>query len=120
MTEVTDWCDLFFIDFPPPPAGELIGKKMDVASRLAALRRVIALLESFAPSAWHADSLEEPLRHLADELDLKPGQLFGIVRVAVTGKSVAPPLFGTLGELGRDKSLARLRAAEGQLAQAAV
>jgi glutamyl-tRNA synthetase len=39
---------------------------------------------------------------------LKASQLFGVIRVAATGKQVAPPLFGTLAILGREKVLQRL------------
>ncbi len=113
LTDVTDWCDIFFVDFPPPPAERLVGKKMDAAASLAALRRVIAVLEGLPE--WSEQAMEEPLRGLTEELGLKTGQLFGIVRVAVSGKEVAPPLFGTLAVLGKEKSLARLRAAEKQL-----
>lgn len=117
LTDVTEWCNIFFVDFPPPEASKLIGQKMDAATSLAALRRVIALLDALPE--WTEHAMEEPLRHLAEELGLKTGQLFGIVRVAVTGKAVSPPLFGTLVVLGREKSMARLHAAEAQLAQAA-
>jgi glutamyl-tRNA synthetase len=41
-------------------------------------------------------------------MGLKVGQLFGVIRVAVTGKKVAPPLFGTLAILGREKVVQRL------------
>jgi glutamyl/glutaminyl-tRNA synthetase len=41
--------------------------------------------------------------------------LFSIVRNAVTGKSVTPPLFATLAILGRDTSVERLKRAEAQL-----
>jgi glutamyl-tRNA synthetase len=34
------------------------------------------------------------------------------VRVAVTGRAVSPPLFESIELLGRDRTLARLRAAE--------
>jgi len=44
--------------------------------------------------------------------------LFGIVRWAVTGQKVAPPLFGSLAILGREQTLARMNAAEGVLASA--
>jgi glutamyl-tRNA synthetase len=116
LTDVTEWCDVFFVDFPPPQASQLVGKKMDAAASLAALRRVVAVLEALPESQWRGAALEELLRKLVNELGLKAGQLFGIVRVAVTGKDVAPPLFGTLAVLGREKSLERLRAAETQLA----
>ena len=51
------------------------------------------------------------LRALAEDLGLKAGQLFGAIRVAVTGRAVAPPLFETLAALGRERSLARIAAA---------
>jgi glutamyl-tRNA synthetase len=114
LTEAAQWCDLFFQDFPLPSAQALTGKKMDVASSLAALRRVIAVLESVPE--WTEHAMEPPMRALTEELGLKTGQLFGIVRVAVTGKEVAPPLFGTMVVLGREKVMERLRAAEQQLA----
>jgi len=87
---------------------------MDAASSLAALRRVIAVLSSVP--GWTEHAMEPPMRALTEELRLKTGQLFGIVRVAVTGRDVAPPLFGTMVVLGRDKVMERLRAAEKQLA----
>jgi glutamyl-tRNA synthetase len=90
---------------------------MDAASSLAALRRVIAVLENLPE--WTEHAMEPPMRALTEELGLKTGQLFGIVRVAVTGKDVAPPLFGTMTVLGREKVMERLHAAERQLASIA-
>ena len=40
---------------------------------------------------------------------MKPAQLFGALRVAVTGRTVSPPLFETMEALGRDRSLEGLR-----------
>jgi glutamyl-tRNA synthetase len=113
LTDAPGWCDLFFKDMPMPPASALIGKKMDAASSLAALRRVIATLENVPE--WTEHAMEPPMRALTQELGLKTGQLFGIVRIAVTGKEVAPPLFGTMVVLGREKVMERLHAAERQL-----
>ncbi len=39
-------------------------------------------------------------RALADELELKPGNLFMPVRVAVTGRTQSPGLFETLRVIG--------------------
>ena len=117
LTDATEWCDLFFKEMPMPPASALVGKKMDAASSLAALRRVITALSSVPE--WTEHAMEPPMRALTEELGLKTGQLFGIVRVAVTGKEVAPPLFGTMVVLGREKVMQRLKAAEAQLASVA-
>jgi glutamyl-tRNA synthetase len=42
-------------------------------------------------------------------LGLKPRAAFGgAVRVAITGRRVSPPLFGSIELLGRDRTLGRL------------
>ena len=50
-------------------------------------------------------------RPLVDGLGLKPRNAYGPIRVAVTGRTVSPPLFESLELLGRERSLRRLRAA---------
>ena len=46
---------------------------------------------------------------------LKLGKAQAPVRVAVTGRTVGPPLFESLEALGRERTLARLRAARARL-----
>ena len=61
---------------------------------------------------WATADIEAALRAaLVDGLGLKPKLAFGPVRVAATGRRVSPPLFESLELLGRDRTLARLRAA---------
>ncbi|MDQ2837378.1 MAG: glutamate--tRNA ligase [Actinomycetota bacterium] len=61
---------------------------------------------------WSTAGIEAALRvELIDRLELKPRNAFGPLRVAVTGRQVSPPLFESMELLGRDVSLARLRAA---------
>ena len=43
---------------------------------------------------------------------MKEKDLFMCLRVAVTGSTVSPPLFQSMELLGREKTLARLRAAD--------
>ena len=63
-------------------------------------------------ATWATTDIEAALRSaLVEGLGLKPKLAFGPVRVAVTGRRVSPPLFESLELLGRERSLARLRAA---------
>lgn len=60
---------------------------------------------------WTTETIEAALKEaLLDGLGLKPRKAFGPIRVAATGASVSPPLFESLDLLGRERSLARLRA----------
>jgi glutamyl-tRNA synthetase len=68
-------------------------------------------------NTWATADIEAALRaSLVEGLGLKPKVAFGAVRVAVTGRRVSPPLFESLELLGRDRSLARLRAAAATVA----
>jgi glutamyl-tRNA synthetase len=63
---------------------------------------------------WSTTAIEGALRAaLVDGLGRKPKHAFGPVRVAVTGRRVSPPLFESVELLGRERTLARLRAAQG-------
>jgi len=74
------------------------------------LDAAVAALESV--SDWTTPNIEAALKTgMIDGLELKPRKAFGPIRAAVTGSSVSPPLFESLELLGRDRSLARLRAA---------
>ncbi|WP_295656083.1 glutamate--tRNA ligase [uncultured Nocardioides sp.] len=61
--------------------------------------------------AWSTAAIEESLRStLVEGRGLKPRHAFGPVRIAITGRKVSPPLFESMELLGRDRSMARLRA----------
>ncbi|MGU3293869.1 glutamate--tRNA ligase [Williamsia sp. M5A3_1d] len=63
-------------------------------------------------SEWSTPAIEEALKAaLVEGLELKPRKAFGPVRVAISGSHISPPLFESIELLGRDSTLARLRAA---------
>jgi glutamyl-tRNA synthetase len=60
---------------------------------------------------WSSDGIEEALKAaLIEGMGLKPRKAFAPVRVAVSGRTVSPPLYESMELLGRDRSLRRLRA----------
>jgi glutamyl-tRNA synthetase len=115
LNDVVEMAGFFFREpFVPAAPEQLIQKKMDAAGTRAALE---ASAERLAGAAdfTHA-GLEPVMRALADDLGLSASQLFGALRVAVTGQQVATPLFETMEILGRDTVLGRVRAAAENLA----
>lgn len=57
---------------------------------------------------WEADTLETHLREYCDRQGWNRGAFFMTIRVAVTGRTVTPPLFDTIQILGKEKTLQRL------------
>lgn len=69
-------------------------------------------LEALDDDQFVTATVEEKISgRLIDSMGLKPRKAYGAVRVAVTGAQVSPPLFESMELLGRDSTLARLRAA---------
>jgi glutamyl-tRNA synthetase len=73
------------------------------------LQEAASRLESL--EKWTATDIEEALRGLAEERELKPRKAFQPIRVAVTGTLISPPLFESIEILGRETTLVRLRSA---------
>ncbi|CAA9249790.1 MAG: Glutamyl-tRNA synthetase @ Glutamyl-tRNA(Gln) synthetase, partial [uncultured Chloroflexia bacterium] len=94
-------------------AAELVPKKLDAAKAREALSAAGETLSQL--DTWDEPSLEQHLRALAEQLELKTGDLFMTLRVAATGSRVSPPLFQTLHALGKDEVLQRLDVAVGTL-----
>jgi glutamyl-tRNA synthetase len=113
LAEVAELAQFFFVEELDYEPKLLIGEKMSRESVVGALK---ASQQKLTPlSAFDADSLENVLRPLAAELGLKTGQLFGALRVAVTGRTAAPPLFATMSVLGKERCLRRIEAALNRL-----
>jgi glutamyl-tRNA synthetase len=109
LTEVAELAQFFFIDQLEYAPSLLIAKGMSRKSATQALETAKQRLERL--EAFDAESLEAMLRPLAEELGLKTGQFFGVLRIAVTGRTAAPPLFQTMSVLGKERCLRRIEEA---------
>jgi glutamyl-tRNA synthetase len=109
LAEVPQLASFFFLEELHYDTGLLLSEKLDTESAGRAITIVLQKLEGV--TTWDPTTLENLLRPLATELNLKTGELFGLLRVAVTGRTAAPPLFQTMAVLGREKCLKRLNAA---------
>ena len=109
LTELPDLTEFFFTDDLQYDTQLLVGKGLTIEISLNALKVATKRLESLLE--FDSSSLEHTLRLLADELQLKTGQLFGILRITTTGRSAAPPLFQTMEVLGKTRCISRIKRA---------
>jgi glutamyl-tRNA synthetase len=83
----------------------------------AVLDAALAALRPLDASGFTAEPVQEALRTaIVDGLGIKPRFAFAPLRTAVSGRRVSPPLFESMEILGRDASLARIRALRDRLA----
>jgi glutamyl-tRNA synthetase len=99
----------FYIENLTYETALLIQKGMDTERTKAAIESAEKLLIGIGE--WEHSTMEIPMRALAVELGLKTGQLFGSIRVAISGRTATPPLFQMMEVLGRERTLLRIREA---------
>ena len=96
--------------------GLLHPKKGGLVEAVAALEGARDVLSEVLDADFSADLLEQRFREAADAAGMKAGDFFSPLRVAITGRTVSPPLFASLELLGRERSLARVDMALAKLA----
>jgi len=109
LGKIPQLADFFFLDKLQYDAGLLLAKGINAKSAADSVQTAIQKLGSI--KTWDVRSLEDALRPLAVELNLSTGNFFGLLRVAITGRTAAPPLFQTMAVLGREKCLNSLAVA---------
>jgi glutamyl-tRNA synthetase len=107
LVEMTEQARFYFA--PPGAYEQPAAGKLFTAATRPRLERLLRRLE--AAERWDEAELEASFRQLAGELDLKLVDLAQPVRLALTGRTASPPIFPVMVLLGREETLARLRAA---------
>ncbi|OIO11280.1 MAG: glutamate--tRNA ligase [Elusimicrobia bacterium CG1_02_63_36] len=104
LTDVPKRLDFFFkdVEYDEKSVNKVLKKE-----------GVDAILEAAAPmlealAEWTEAKLEEAIRGFATEKGWKMGQVFHPIRVATSGRTDGPTLFGMLEHLGKDRVLARI------------
>jgi glutamyl-tRNA synthetase len=107
LSEAVDMLSFLFVDDTRFQVDLDLRNKVLDDKGLTVIRAAVDALEPL--DSWDTASIEAALRAaLVDGLGLKPRNAFGPVRVAITGKTVSPPLFESMELLGRERSLRRL------------
>ncbi len=113
LDESDDITAYFFGELPPEyDTAILVQKGMDTAGTGAALQEALQELNTATSDGdFGHERLEGLLGDVGQRLELSRRQFFGLLRTAITGRSVSPPLFETMEVMGRERVLSRLRLA---------
>ena len=115
LGEVPGYVDFLFLDEPAFDAKNWNKVMVDAAE--AAATMLDAAAGAFADAPWEAEGLVTLLGDLGEQHEVAKKQRQAAVRVAVTGRSVGPPLGESLVLLGRDRVVARLAAARARVGE---
>ena len=111
LDEISDLVEGFFTDDLSYSAEELLGKRLTKTPDLAEKALNAAKDECEALESWQHETIEQAMRSLAEDLEMKAGDLFMLLRVACTGRAISPPLFESMEVLGKERCLGRIEAA---------
>jgi glutamyl-tRNA synthetase len=110
LTEAVGMLGFLFVDEAHFAIDEQAAARALQADAAPALAAAVDALSQV--TQWRTEAIRAALRKaLVEGLGLKPKLAFSPVRVAVTGRTVSPPLFESIELLGRERTLARLHAA---------
>lgn len=99
LSDYLPLCEFFFNQPHLTEATDITGKK-------ELLKKMKKELEKI--SDWKADIIGKSMQTLVKELGMKAGDFFMILRVAITGKKISPPLNESMEILGKEECLKRL------------
>lgn len=110
LDEVPAMVDFLFLTDAPIDDAAFI-KAMAAANSVEILTDTVAAFET---AEWQHDVLHDTVLAIGEGYGLKLGKTQAPIRVAITGRTVGPPLFEAIILLGRDESIRRLRSAIGR------
>lgn len=108
LSEVTSMVDFLFLDEPKIDDAAWAKATKDEWAR-GVLEETTGAYQALGD--WRASELKAVLEAVTEGRGLKLGKTQAPIRVAITGRTVGPPLFESLEVLGRDETLRRLRGA---------
>ena len=109
LSELPELTEFFFTD--PPQTLEMLTPTLNASQARSAVSQVQKALGNLDDSDWTEARLEETIRPLGDILGFKTSHFFGVLRIALTGRTAAPGLFETMAVMGKKRVLRRLTAA---------
>lgn len=106
LDDAIDMAGFFFKKFPKITVDQLVGKDMSKGESLIVVEKTISIFEKL--EVLEKEQTEPLMRNLVDQMGWSAGQVFGILRMAITGQKVSPPLFESIEIIGKEVVMERL------------
>ncbi len=106
LDDAVELAGFLFKDLVNFEVDELVQKGMSVEDARKVARdchEILSLLKGIEKTVS-----EPALREYVERSGFSAGQVFGVLRVAITGQKVSPPLFETMEVVGKEKVLERI------------
>jgi glutamyl-tRNA synthetase len=109
LDDAIDMAGFFFKEFPIIEAEQLIGKDLTRVESALVIEKT--LVEFRKLHSLEKELTESAMRRVIEIEGWSAGQAFGILRMAITGQKVSPPLFESIEIIGKDVVIVRLESA---------
>lgn len=100
LSDYLPLCEFFF--------KEPVSYEIDLSSKKELIQKTLEVLKKI--EQWKADEIGEKMQQLAKNLQIKNSEFFMILRIAITGKKISPPLNESMEILGKEIVIKRLKA----------
>mgnify|MGYP002632970254 CR=1 FL=1 len=114
INDITDIAGFFFKKEFQFIESEILFKNVledNIDKTITVLLSVVEEFEKINEKKLMTALVEDLLRSTATANNVKPGKLFMLLRIIVTGQKVSPPLFETIEIVGKNKVIQRLQTA---------
>ncbi|MDO8573233.1 MAG: glutamate--tRNA ligase [Candidatus Daviesbacteria bacterium] len=108
IKKLSDFIPLTDFIWEKPEYDIEVFKKLKIQNHQEILEKILEKMETMK-KPWKTEVFEKTFRDLSDEMQVKTGNMFQLIRVAVSGQTVTPPLFESIQILGEEETLKRIK-----------
>lgn len=110
IKKLSDFVPLTDFLFEKPEYDMSVFKRLKINDLRLTIEKTLEKLEQMS-SPWDTKEFEKAFMDLAKELEISNLDMFQLIRVAVSGQLVTPPLFESIQILGEDETKSRIKEA---------
>lgn len=108
IKKLADFIPLTDFLWEKPEYDQTIFQKIKIQNPKEILSKILEKMEAMKKE-WTTEIFEKTFRDLSDSLNIKAGDMFQLIRIAVSGQTITPPLFESIKIIGEDETINRVR-----------